>query len=179
MADQATDQATDQLHARIPAGAHTGAAAIPPPDAVAAAPAPTPESVADAVDGSLAARLRAKHAEIKKGTEQFDVPGWDGDLVVEVRALRDRKKLAAGMRNEELILDATTSVLFRDEDGELKDIGGWGGVGRIMGLTGDGVTLGAIVRAVLDNPLRLDGFAEQLIAWMMGRQSAIEQALGK
>lgn len=162
---------------RIPAGAHDGAAPLPPERAADAAQPPGPEQVAAATDGSLAARLRAKHAEIQQGTETFDVPGWDGDLVVKAKVLRDRKRLAEGISNEALVVEATEQVLYRDDDGELRDIGGWKGVGEIMGLTG--VTLGQVVRAVLDNPLRLDGFAEQLISWMMGRRSRIEQVLGE
>lgn len=164
---------------RIPAGAHDGKANLPAEDAAAAAAseAPTPERVAEATNGSLAARLRAKHAEIQQGTKQFEVPGWDGDLVIVARVVRDRKQLAQGMTNEQLIVEATTQVLYRDEDGELQDIGGWKGVGEHMGLTD--FTLGQVVRAVLDNPLRLDGFAEGLISWMMGRRSAVEAVLGE
>jgi hypothetical protein len=164
---------------RIPAGAHDGRAHVPAAEAAAAAAAaaPTPERVADAIDGSIAARLRAKHAEIQQGTRQFDVPGWDGDLVVVARVVRDRKQLAAGMTNEQLVVEATSQVLYRDDAGGMQDIGGWAGVGQAMGL--ESVTLGQIVRAVLDNPLRLDGFAESIISWMMGRQSAVEAVLGK
>jgi hypothetical protein len=105
------------------------------------------------------------------------VPGWDGDLVLVAKVVRDRKQLAAGMTNEQLVVEATTQVLYRDDDGELQDIGGWQAVGEIMGLSN--FTLGQVIRGVLDNPLRLDGFAETLISWMMGRRSAVEAALGE
>lgn len=175
--DAPADPTPDPI--RIPAGAHDGTARLPTADAVAeaAAAAPTGEEVAAATNGSIAARMRAKHAEIKKGTERFDVPGWDGDLVIVVTALRDRKQIASGLTNEQLIVESTTQVLYRDDDGELQDIGGWKGVGETMGLTN--FTLGQVIRAVLDNPLRLDGFAEKIVAWMAGRQSALEAVLGK
>jgi hypothetical protein len=163
---------------RIPAGAHTGRADLPDPEAAANARGPSPEEIADATNGSLAARMRAKHEEIKKSAKQFPVPGWDGDLVIVARVLRDRKKLSAGLTNEQLIVEVTTQVLYRDEEGELKDCGGWQGVGKLMGVSGD-FTLGQIVRAVLDNPLRLDAFAETVIAWVAGRQSVIERVLGE
>jgi hypothetical protein len=165
---------------RIPAGAHDGDARLPAEAAAAAAAAaaPTPEQVAAPTNGSLAARLQAKLAKIQSGTDDFEVPGWDGELVLRAKVVRDRKQLAAGLTNEQLLLEATEQVLYRDDDGELRDCGGWLGVGRLMGLQGD-FTLGAVVRAVLDNPLRLDGFAEKLISWMMGRQSAVERVLGE
>lgn len=165
----------------VPAVAGTEAR-LPPENALEHAAAEiqvTPEAVADAVDGRLTAKVQAKLATIQAGREQFSVPGWDDELVVEVSTLRDRKAIEKGLTNEQLILAATRCVLYRDDDGELQDIGGWVGVGAMMGLTGTRVSTGDIVRAVLDNPLRLDGFAETILAWMMGRRSVIGQLLGE
>jgi hypothetical protein len=132
---------------------------------------------ADAADGSLAGRLRAVLTDEGERTREFPVPGRDG-LVLVARAVRDRKQIDAGMSNARLILEATDRLLLRDEDGGTETIeGGWQGVADIMGASEE--SLGRVVTAVLDNPLRLDGFAEQLITWMMGRRSQIEQLLGE
>lgn len=179
---------------RIPVGAHDGTAPLPP----AAPPTdagPPPEAVSEATDGSAAGRLRAKQAELSRSTKEFGLPGWfntetgNYDLVLVPKSISDRKRLAAGMTNEQLIVAATARILERTDDGELVEIEGcWAGVGAALGITGD-VTLGKIVRTtlaivdeageVVEAPLRVDGLAEQLIAWMMGRRSQIEQALGE
>lgn len=160
--------------------AGNGQAPIPSPTAAAdAAGGPSAEQVANALDGSLAAKLRAKHAEIQKGTKEFEVPGWDGELLLTAKVIRDRKRLTTGLTNEQLIIDATVGLIYVD-DGQRREItNGWAGVGQLMGLSGDQVTTGEIVRLVLDNPLRLDGFAEKLISWIMGHRSAVEQVLGE
>lgn len=146
-----------------------------PPENALEAAAQQPEQFNE----SLAEKLRAKRAEIEAGTQQFPVPGWDEELVVEISPIKDRKTVAKGLTNEQLILAVTRRVLYRDDDGELHDIGGWEGVGQVMGLAGPNVSLGGIVREVLDNPLRLDGFAADLLLWMMGRRSVIDQVLGE
>lgn len=166
--------------AAVPAGQITGEAHLPPDDAIAEAAAPAPpEVVAAAADGgSLGAKLRAKLAQIEKGTKEFDIPGWDGELVMVAQIVRDSKQIAQGMTNEQLIIAATQKIQARNDDGELEDLGGWEAVGAVMGMQGE-YTLGQVVRAVLDNTLRLDAFAVVLTSWMAGRKSVIEQVLGE
>lgn len=151
---------------------------VEPVERPVAAVGPTSEQVADAVDGSLAARLRAKAQEAQQhSTKQFDVPGWDGDLVLVARLIRDRKRIAQNIRNEQFIVEATSDVLFRDDQGELQSLGGWQGVAKAMQLPD--ATLGQVVRTVLDNPIRLDAFTNDLVTWMAGRRSDLEQLLGE
>jgi hypothetical protein len=141
---------------------------------------PDPVDMADALDGSLAARLRAKHEQIRQGTKEFPVPGWDGELVMVAR-LPDRALLAdENLSNERLIAECTQKVIFRHE-GEMREVpNGWVGVGQLMGLTeGDHVTVGQIISTVLDNELRLDGLGVDLTAWIMGRRSQLERVLGE
>jgi hypothetical protein len=137
-----------------------------------------PEPVARTQD-TLAARLRAKAAELNNRTAKFAVPPldvWGQDLVVEVRHLELKE-----MPDLRLIAEATQRVLFRNEQGQLEEIpGGWEGVGRIMELTDAGdVTVGQIITAVCGSREAVHTLAVEVVAWIMGRTGKHEQALGE
>lgn len=144
-------------------------------------PVVTPEAVA-AADGSLAARLRAKREELARRTKRLRVPPddvWNGELVLVVKAIR----LRDNMSNVALITEATEQLLILDPDsGEFEPVaGGWEGIGELMGVSGAGekVTLGEIVTAVCSTADVAGRLAEQVLSFILGRESKIEQALGE
>lgn len=130
--------------------------------------------------GTAAARLRAKAQELRQRTKRFDVPPddvWGGELVLVAHPV----EIKSNMPNVKLIFDATERLELLDPDtGQFEEIqDGWFGVGRLMGLTGDEVTAGQIITAVCSSKEVVGGLAEQVLAFIMGRQSQIEQALGE
>lgn len=188
-----SDQERETTTFTVPAGTIAGAGL--PSENAAAAAQPSPELAAAATDGSPAGWLRATQQKLAKATQQIGMPGWlDPDtgefaLMLEVKSISDRKKLTGAITNEAFIVDATVRVLRRNEDGQLQEIlGGWQGVANGLGL-GASATLGQAVRATLgtvsddgelvESPLRVDALAQEIMAWMTGRRSAIEQALGE
>lgn len=163
---------------------HQGDGEIHVPDTLASAvgePQPSsPAALAGATDGSLVGKMLAVAEEVNSETKRFPVPGWDDEdgepkLVVVARQAKERIK--GKITNEKFIIDHTVDVLFRDDDGELKPLHhGWSGVALKMGHQ---FSTGDAVRHVLSNPLRVDLFAAELLAWNAGRHTAIEEALGE
>jgi hypothetical protein len=150
------------------------------PDTVASIPETVSLDDEAAFDGSLAATMRARAERLAKRTKEFSVPPWDvwgNDLVMVAQPVRLRE----GMSYVQLIIDATAKVLYRDDaTGDLQEIpDGWAGVAKIMGL-GENVTLGQVVKRVCGSEEALGvGLAEPVMAFIVGRRSQIEQALGE
>jgi hypothetical protein len=180
-----------------------GAGASPRPGTVAAAPAAVQDtggavdaSAEATQDGGLASFMRAAKEKLENRTREFDVPPydvWHGRLVAKLRQV----KLVDGKTFEALIVEATTDVFVHepgtaggyrrdaedgmvpDPEGEWRRLDGWAAVGELMGVGGDGVTLGRVVRAVCGSTDVLNGWAESVVAWMMGRASLTERILGE
>lgn len=144
---------------------------------------------------SLAARMQARAAQLKARTKPMEVPPhdvWSGELVAVMKAV----PIKHGQTFASLIVEATDHLMAYDPDagdfrreedgtftadstGSWRRLSGWGEIGELMGLVGDRVTLGQIVTAVCGSEDVLGGFAETVIAFIMGRQSAIERFLGE
>lgn len=138
---------------------------------------PTPEQAAE-VDGSLAARVEAHAQKLGRRTKRIAVPPddvWEGQLVVVVRPA----KVEGNMPYVKLIADATDHLeLLDDRTGRWDRVDGWAELGAIMGVTG--VSVGQIIKTVCDRSDEIvNGLGEQVLAFIMGRQSLIEQALGE
>lgn len=136
------------------------------------------EQVAEA-EGSLAARLRAKQEKLKNRTKRFFVPPddvWEGELVLVAKPI----KLRANMPVRALVVEATHHLeMLNEETGQYETIeDGWEGIARLMGLKQQ-ISLGEIAQAVCGSPDVLAAFSEQIVAFIVGRQSQIEQALGE
>lgn len=134
--------------------------------------------VAEAVDGSLAGRLRAVGEQLhRKRTRDFDIP--DTPLVLRARSFRDRKAFSKGVKTESFVVRVTDSIYFRDDDtGELIPIPSWGPqLADMLGIPAE--SSAQLVERVLDNPVRLESFAADLINWMAGRLAEDEQQLGE
>lgn len=151
-----------------------GGPVLPPPI--------TDEDVAEAVDGSLAAALRARYERARRRTQEFEVPGWDGGLIVVAKALRNRRQYE-GARTEAFIARATEKLVLVHDDGRREEIpGGWGGeLARIIGadLSGSKSPASDLVGIVLDNPARVDHLAAEILTWMAGATQQTEQDLGE
>lgn len=150
-----------------------------PPGTRMAVPDPLSErDVADATDGSLAGKLRAVGAQLQR-TKSHDFPIPDTPLVLRARSFRDRKAFRQGVKTEAFIVRATAGLFLRDEDtDELEPIPTWGTeLAGMLGIRAENAS--DLVRRVLDNPVRLEAFAAELIQWMAGRAEEDEQALGE
>lgn len=136
------------------------------------------EDVAAVTDGSLAGKLRAVGAQLQR-TKTHDFPIPETPLVLRARSFRDRKAFRQGVKTEAFIVRATAGLYLRDEDtDELTPIPMWGtNLAGMLGIRADSAS--DLVRSVLDNPVRLEAFAADLIKWMAGRADEDEQALGE
>ncbi|HEY3021813.1 MAG TPA: hypothetical protein VGJ32_16560 [Solirubrobacteraceae bacterium] len=145
------------------------------------------EHTTQVVDGSLAGRLRAVGEKLQRtSTRDFPIVVRDEDdepfatLVLRAKAFRDRKAFQRGVKTEAFIVRATVGLFLRDEDtDELLPIPTWGS--ELAGMLGFTQVQSAseLVQRVLDNPVRLETFAADLIRWMAGRSQEDEQALGE
>lgn len=182
---------TDPL--TITQGAGEGAGAPPAPD-LGGQPLEPPASLDEVsaeqvaqFEGSTAARLRAKTAELENRTKQFDVPPedvWNGELVL----LAKPCKLRQGQTGLQLIAECTADVLVMD-GGALRPVAevagsgglsGWEGVGRLMGVgEAEKVSVGQIITKVCSSDDVVGAWGDKLVGWILGRRSAIERALGE
>jgi hypothetical protein len=140
---------------------------------------PTADQVAEA-EGSIAARVQAKAQKLGRRTKRIPVPPddvWEGELMLIVHPV----KVQGNMRYAKLIADATDHLeLLDSRTGEWDRVDGWAELGGIMGLADGAVTVGQIILAVCDSSQEVvNGLGEQVMAFIMGRQSIIEQALGE
>lgn len=147
--------------------------------AAPAPPAPVQEpQVSEAVDGSLAGRLRAVGEQLhRQRTRDFDIP--DTPLVLRARSFRDRKAFTKGVKTESFIVRVTEGLFLRDEDtDDLVPIPTWGPqLADMLGIPAENSA--QLVERVLDNPVRLESFAADLINWMAGRLTEDENQLGE
>lgn len=153
-------------------------------------------ALADGESSSLAARMRAKAAQLQQRTKAIRVPPddvWNGSLVAIIRPVT----VKPGTRFEALVVEATDHLFVadegggwtRDEDsgefeqasdgGEWRWLDSWADVGELMGVAGEGVSLGRMVVAVCGSRDVLAGFAESVMAFSMGRRGALERVLGE
>ena len=144
------------------------------------------EQVAEATDGSVAARLRAVGEKLQRTrTHDFPIVVRDEDdepfatIVLRAKPFRDRKAFARGVKTELFIVRATHALFLRDDDtDELLPIPPWGPeLAQALGLRAENAS--ELVRRVLDNPVRLEAFGGDLIRWMSSRSREDEQALGE
>jgi hypothetical protein len=162
----------------IEINAGTGATTPDDDEPVVAPPAPLPdgdaripEDVSAAVDGSLAAKMRAQAKRIRgRRTERFPIP--DTDLVVEAKVIKDARSVRTGLKSEMFIIRATSRLLLVDEDG-VED--------EVPGLLGVKVEKAAdLVKFVFGrNPWALDRFVADMLLWMQGRTAQLEEDLGE
>lgn len=137
-----------------------------------------PDDVAE-VDGSLAARLRARSEKLRERTQRIPVPPddvWNGDLVLVIKPakVKDRMSKAA------LIADATDHLEFRTETGQFETIpDGWVGVGRLMGVDDGAVTVGQIITQVCSSQEVVGALGNDVLEFIFGRAVAAEQELGE
>lgn len=175
MSEQGNLRHIEVLSAEDP---HTGAEDDPTVGGPAI-PEPVGEpEVAEAIDGSLAGRLRAVGEQLsRKRTRDFDIP--ETPLVLRARAFHDRKAFTRGVRTEAFIVRATEGLYLRDEDSDvLTPIPTWGpALADLLGFRVDNAA--QLVERVLNNPVRLERFAADLLEWMAGRSAEDEQALGE
>lgn len=146
-------------------------------------PAVTPDVVA-AFGGTTAARMRAKHSQLRARTREFPMPPadvWGDDLVLVAKPV----KIEDGMTNVEVIAEATTEIRLRGDDGQLRAVPeDWAGLGRLMGVVSDDpdgppVSVGQIITAVCSSREIVGALADDIIAFTLGRRSRIAQALGE
>jgi hypothetical protein len=187
MSDQITAAEIEVLSAGDPSGGAedfsgtVGGPAAPHAPAGSRRGIPDPireDDVAEVTDGSLAAKLAAVGERLQRtSTRDFPIP--DTPLVLRARSFRDRKAFRQGLKTEAFIVRATAGLFLRDEDtDELEPIPPWGtDLARLLGFRVDSAS--DLVRRVLDNPVRLEAFAAELIEWMAGRSQEDEQALGE
>jgi hypothetical protein len=109
-------------------------------------------------------------------TQDFPIP--DTPIVLRARSFQDRKAFQRGVKTEAFIVRATDGLYLRDDDtDELTEIPNWGtDLARMLGFRVENAS--ELVRRVLDNPVRLEAFAGDLIKWMAGRSQEDEQELG-
>lgn len=150
----------------------------------------TPDAVVAASGEGLAGRMQARRERaLHVGPKTFAIPGWDGDLEIVARPYARRKDLVEGVAPEKFIIGATQELRYRDgPDGDWETIPGkWGkGLAAMMGVTVDSAS--ALVRAVfsrpvdgewVENPVAIDAFAVELMGWMEGRSSEVDEQLGE
>lgn len=151
----------------------------PPPEHSPLAEPPEATAVAAASGSGLAARLQAGVRRLEADrTREFPIPGWDGDLVVRARKL-DESTIDKADTSLKTIALATDAVLLREhEDGPFTELS-WRGIGDQMGTPAD-VAVSQIIAAVFDrNGAAIRVFCAEMLAWMAGRQAAIDQLLGE
>jgi hypothetical protein len=149
-----------------------------------------PEDAADAAGGGLAEQLQARRAaQLQRKAKEFPIPGWDGDLVIEVRPFADRRKIQEGISAELFIAGATHRLKFRHGPGEPWQIikGKWSPTfAKMLGARADSVS--ALIRDVfstpvdgelVENPLALEGFTVELMAWMRDVGDEADADLGE
>jgi hypothetical protein len=148
------------------------------PDGPPALP-PHSDQVAAATGSGLAARLQAGVRQLQASrTKDFDVPGWDGDLQIRARKL-DEPTIDKADSALKTIALATETVLLREHDGAPYSELSWRQIGDTMGVPPE-TTVTEIVAGVFDrNGAAIRVFCGELLAWMAGRQSAIDQLLGE
>jgi len=143
------------------------------------APAEIPEDTAAAAGGGFAAVIDAKLKKLAADkTKEFKVPGWDGDLVLRARKVTDEERAQADDTVKTIALATDAVLLRKTPDGPLEELpAGWLALRREMGR--DDLTMSDVIAIVLDNPVRVDVFAQKIIAWMIGEQDKLEQLLGE
>lgn len=181
-ADEMESQMRDEPHV----------AAVPPPASIAADLGETPkvfrargirepvnaERIADGINGSVAARLRAKFKASRLGTREFPVPGFDGGLLLVAQSYPDQAEYQQGVSLEVFIAKSTKSLVLVDDDGTRTEIPAWGKelaemIGVECGSTSELVSL------VFETPPKLDAFGTALLLWQEGRLAAVEAELGE
>ena len=147
----------------------------PPPETVV-----SPEKAAVAEGSSLAARLRAKRAELQiERTGRFPVPPdslWHGELVLVAKGIEVRQAL-----NDLPFLERVTHHLeyWNQDTGEWEQIAGWEQIGEMMGLSGE-ISVGRIILTVCDGKMIIVGaFAKEIAEWVLGRGPEVERQLGE
>lgn len=145
-------------------------------------------------------RLRAIQQEIgQQRTETFDVPGYFGQLVMRarwtdyktVRAIQRRAEKARHDEYAELnaacdtIAAACDTLLFRNGDGELQDLG----VGFDAEFAenmhfeippGKTPSARVVIKLTLKNDLALIAFANDVVTWLQSNESDVaEDVLGE
>lgn len=136
---------------------------------------------------TLADRLRQKYdGVVSQGTEEFGLPGWEGDLVARCVFVEDREEWAETTRATDtdaaFIARAVVGLLMRDDTGSLVELVDERGPilfdDRLAAILGsDAKTTTAVVYAVLRNPVRVTAFATTLINWMAGKGADGEAAI--
>ena len=139
----------------------------------------TPDDTAKAT-GSLTARLEAKKQLLESRTKRIPVPPddvWAGELMLICKPVPIRTNMPFAALVEQAtvgleILNPDTGAFDPVEDG-------WVGIGRLMGIDTRRVSVGQVITAVCSSREVLAGLAEQILAFITGRQSTVEQALGE
>jgi len=164
----------DRLH--VPLATQQEPVAAPPPigptDAVAAA------------GGAVAARMRARMAELTTSTsEEFPVPGWGRDLLLRVRYLtrEEWEAIANGTGGADLIVMCTDALRLRMDDGTYEDVPGAFGpaLAEMLSLPPETPPT-RLVAAVMDDRVGFIGtLAQGVLAWQRGQTALVEEALGE
>lgn len=138
------------------------------PSADSAPERPGVRGLADALNAGLAKLDR----EIVR---TFDVPGWE-TMRLRARSRFDETERQRATSSAKTIALVTEAVELRDENGDWQPVEhGWRGIALLMGRP-DATTTEVITR-VLDNGARVDVFAAELVDWLVGDRTAVEQAL--
>lgn len=141
-------------------------------------PADAP-ALAAATGAGLAGRLQAGVKRLQADrTHRFDVPGWDGDLVVRAKKLDEPTIDRADTALKTIALATDTVLLREDPDAPFQELT-WRQIGDMMGAPAE-TTVTTIIAGVFDrNGAAIRVFCGELLAWMAGRQAAIDQLLGE
>lgn len=136
----------------------------------------------------LAGRLRAQYERVlASNVEEFEVPGWNGDLVARVQVIEDRQDFVRTARAKEsdaaFIARATVQLLMTDDDGNLVELSDARGpiafddrFAAMLGIKAENAS-DCVIHTLARNPVRVTRFAERLLTWMEQGAAAAEGEL--
>ena len=120
--------------------------------------------------GSLAAQLRQHASQLAAQTGEFDMPGWNGDVALEVRRLDRRSNIKLEKvrdpfdRAVRVIAMSTVALIVRDGDSEHR-YESWAEFGAGALEVPDGTSTSEIVRMMLPADALLGALVERIGSW--------------
>lgn len=133
---------------------------------------------------ALASQLRAHAARLAVETKRFDLPGWNGQLVVEVkRPSRQESRRAQSVpgileSSKAVLAVATVQVIVVDGEAE-QCFDSWTEFGSAMMSAPDGTTASDVIDTVLPAEQLLMGLLESMGDWARGQAALEDDQLGE
>lgn len=142
-----------------------------------------PEAVLEA-GTSLASRLRTRAAQLAVETKRFDLPGWDGEIQIEVkRPSRQESRKAASVpgvaaATKAVIAVATVAIIVIDGTEERR-FESWAEFGEQMMDCPAGTDSSDVISTVLPAEQLVQGLTAQLGEWAQGQAIREDDELGE